>query len=167
MSWDTIRHWGGFPILASFRSVVWTVLLSTPFSDAGWPCCFCRRGASCIAVFTCDLLSLCDQSLAGFFAAPLASIECVYLVMQAHSVGSGSVLAVLHWLCTLVAFHLAAGKGTQMVWNRSVTLQFGVMSKPQDSKLWKRCKCECSGKIKGFFILLVDYSGSVCWFNSR
>lgn len=74
--------------------------------------------------------------------------------MQAHSVGSCSVLAVLHCL-SVVTFQLAAGKGTQMFcWKWCDTLQFGIMSKRRDSKLWKRCKCECNGRIKCVFYII-------------
>lgn len=41
------------------------------------------------------------------------------------------------------------------LWKRSVTLRFGLASKPQASKQWKRCKCVCNGRIKWIFIIFI------------
>lgn len=148
-----VRCWGGFLALPSCRSAIWTSRCPSPSWMKTNPLAYEDEPLAllCLPAHCClSVIRLWQASLLLLFLLPL-NVPTKDLVTQCGC----CVLADVHSVQQLSSWPQVRGLELAVpLWKCSVTLWFGLVSKPWASKQWKRCKCVCNGRIKCFFYSL-------------
>lgn len=149
-----VRCWGGFLALPSCRSAIWTSRCPSPSWMKTNPLAYEDEPLAllCLPAHCClSVIRLWQASLLLLFLLPL-NVPTKDLVTQCGR----CVLADLQSVQQLSSWQQVRGLELAVpLWKCSVTLWFGLVSKPWASKQWKRCKCVCNGRIKCFFIVFI------------